>query len=309
MRKKITAKGIFCSILLGVLILCVTIGVYAAEKSESGYAYYLKDGMFQWTVEFFETQEQAAKLEKDGWTLVREAPPAGAVYGLFEYWGNGGSIGWKPKDIFWFSAEQLDLLNRADAFDVTTPEGITDPREAIYTFYFGESKEEKVTSKAHAVTFFPLRQADGPDYTPVPMDKLANKKSLQKKATDEELALAYDIAVELVRPLAGLNREEQLEGVTRVVREWFESGMDYSMQTPHYNDPYGYFICKTASCAGCVRATGLCLNILGIPYEHVNENQYSHQWARVQVGDTYWICDAYGLYCGPEPEPYQHPWM
>lgn len=48
------------------------------------------------------------------------------------------------------------------------------------------------------------------------------------------------------------------------------------------------------------------LNILGIPYEHVNENQYSHQWCRVQIDDSYWIRDAFGLYCGEEPAPYEH---
>ena len=48
--------------------------------------------------------------------------------------------------------------------------------------------------------------------------------------------------------------------------------------------------------------------MLGIPYEHVNENQYTHQWCRVDMGGgVYWICDAYGLYCGPEFAPYQHP--
>ena len=47
-----------------------------------------------------------------------------------------------------------------------------------------------------------------------------------------------------------------------------------------------------------------------IPYEHVNENQWSHQWCRVPMPDgSYWICDAYGLYCGPEPAPYQHPYL
>ena len=49
--------------------------------------------------------------------------------------------------------------------------------------------------------------------------------------------------------------------------------------------------------------------MLGIPYEHVNENQYSHQWCRVNLNGTYWICDAYGLYCGPEPAPYRHPYL
>ena len=146
-------------------------------------------------------------------------------------------------------------------------------------------------------------------FEPVPMDQLANLSSLRKKATDDELAQAYEVAREIVTPLAGLSLEDQLYGVATALREIFDSGMDYSMSSPHYNDPYGYFVLGAASCAGCTRATGLCLNMLGIPYEHVNENQYSHQWCRVNVNGTYWICDAYGLYCGPEPAPYTHPYL
>ena len=148
-----------------------------------------------------------------------------------------------------------------------------------------------------------------PPFEPVPVNQLANLKSLRKNATDAELKQAYDIAVELVTPYAKLSREKQLCGIATELRRLFDSGMSYSMSDPHYNDPYGYFVLGTASCAGCARATGLCLNILGIPYEHVNENQYSHQWCRVNINGTYWICDAYGLYCGPEPGPYAHPYF
>lgn len=144
-------------------------------------------------------------------------------------------------------------------------------------------------------------------YTPVPMKDLANRKSLQKKATDEQLAQAYAEAARLVEPYANFSLEQKLTGICNAVRQRFdEEGMSYTMEADHYNDPYGYFILGGASCAGCTRATGLCLNILGIPYEHVNENQYKHQWCRVKVGSAYWICDPYGLYCGPEPAPYQH---
>ena len=146
-------------------------------------------------------------------------------------------------------------------------------------------------------------------FQPVPIDQLANYSSLKKRMTDEEFALAYQAALNLVAPYIGLPLEEQIYGITVSIRNLFDSGMGYSMSTPHYNDPYGYFILGTASCAGCTRATGLCLNILGIPYEHVNENQYSHQWCRINVNGTYWISDAYGLYCGPEPAPYMHPWF
>lgn len=144
---------------------------------------------------------------------------------------------------------------------------------------------------------------------PVPVNQLANLSSLKKKQTDAEFNQAYAAAWETVEPLVGLSREDQLMGIAIALRYRFESNMMYSMSSSHYSDPYGYFILGSASCAGCARATGLCLNILGIPYEHVNENQYSHQWCRVNIDGTYWICDAYGLYCGPEPAPYMHPYF
>lgn len=143
----------------------------------------------------------------------------------------------------------------------------------------------------------------------VPLNRLANLSSLRKRATDEELAQAYHVAAQIVTPYLGLGRQEQLLGIATELRSLYDSGMTYSMSAPHYNDPYGYFVLHTASCAGCARATGMCLNMLGIPYEHVNPNQYTHQWCRVDVGGEYWICDAYGLYCGPEPAPYTHPYL
>ena len=148
-------------------------------------------------------------------------------------------------------------------------------------------------------------------WSPVAINKLAHYKSLKRKCTDEEFAQTYQEALKVVTPLALMSREDQLYGIASALRAVVDDGsMAYSMEASHYNDPYGYFVLRTASCAGCARATALCLDILGIPYEHVNENQYTHQWCRVPMEDgSYWICDAFGLYCGPEPEPYQHPYF
>lgn len=142
----------------------------------------------------------------------------------------------------------------------------------------------------------------------VSINNLANKKSLKKKCTDEEFQAAYNAAVQIVTPLIGLSREDQLAGIAAALRNMVDSGqVVYSTEDAHYNDPYGYLVLGVASCAGCTRTTGLCLNMLGISYEHVNENQWDHQWCRVNIDGVYWICDAYGLYVGPEPEPYAHP--
>ena len=153
-------------------------------------------------------------------------------------------------------------------------------------------------------------QSASAGFTPVPLGSLANYGSIKKRMTDEQFQQAYNVALQIVTPLAGKSREEQMKGIASALRARVDNGsVNYSMSSDHYNDPYGYFIDGAVSCAGCVRATGLCLNILGIPYEHVNENQYSHQWARVENNGTYWICDAFGLYVGPEPSPYQHPYI
>lgn len=144
----------------------------------------------------------------------------------------------------------------------------------------------------------------------VPLDQLANYKSLKKKMTDEEFQAAYNEALKIVQPLVGLDRETQFNSITSTLRARFDSSMTYSTSSAHYNDAYGYLILGSASCAGSARTTGLCLNMLGYSYEHVNENQWSHQWCRVDLGDgVYWICDPYGLYCGPEPGAYQHPYL
>lgn len=143
----------------------------------------------------------------------------------------------------------------------------------------------------------------------VPIDQLANYKSLKKKMTDEEFQAAYDEALKIVQPLVGQDMETQLTSIMSTLRARFDSGMSYSTSSAHYNDAYGYLILGSASCAGSARTTGLCLNMLGIPYEHVSENQWSHQWCRVNLNGTYWICDPYGLYAGPEPGAYQHPYL
>ncbi len=149
-----------------------------------------------------------------------------------------------------------------------------------------------------------------PAWEPVPISRLANYPSVKKRASDAQFAEAYQVAAQISRRYANMPREQQLYGIAIDLRTLYDNEMEYSMSAPNYDDPYGFFVRHVASCAGCTRATGLCLNQLGIPYEHVNENGYTHQWCRVPMPDgTHWICDAYGLACGPEPAPYRHPYL
>ena len=151
---------------------------------------------------------------------------------------------------------------------------------------FGASEERKPSAWGRAGdTDLKLTDAQiAAIWSPVPIKELANYKSLKRKMTDDEFAQAYEQARRIVTPLAFKSREEQLAGIANALREMVDDGtVAYSTDVPHYNDAYGYLVLHVASCAGCARTTGLCLNMLGIPYEHVNENQWSHQWCRVSV--------------------------
>lgn len=81
------------------------------------------------------------------------------------------------------------------------------------------------------------------------------------------------------------------------------------MDSTHYSGVYGLFCKQERIVCRSDAGNRLCLNQLGIPYTHVNEGVYSHQWCRVDVNGTYWIFDAYGMYVGPEPTPNQHPYF
>lgn len=150
---------------------------------------------------------------------------------------------------------------------------------------------------------------EGINMEPNTFGTLEINAKLKKGMTDAEFNEAYEIAYGIARKYAGLSKPEQLEAIYTELRYLTDTVLNYSETAKHYNDVYGFFVLNTASCAGATRAVALCLTILGIPYEHVNENQWSHQWCRVKLGDTYWICDAYGMYVGVEPGPYEHPWF
>lgn len=142
--------------------------------------------------------------------------------------------------------------------------------------------------------------------TIVPFSQLGNKAALRKKATNDELEQAYNAISDMIKALSNCSVEAQICGIATDLRARYYVQSKYSMSAPHYNDPYGYIIFNTASCAGAARSACLGLEMLGLKYEHVGADQYSHQWARVNVNGIYWICDGYGVAC-PEPSAYGHP--
>jgi len=144
----------------------------------------------------------------------------------------------------------------------------------------------------------------------VPLNSLPLNPNLKKGMTDAEFQEAYNIALGLVRDYAGLSKLAKVELVYWELKN-IRHGQPwtYSMEDKHYSDVYGFFKLNRTSCAGDVRAAALCLTILGVPYEHVNENQYAHQWIRLALDGQYVIMDVNAPALLFEEAPYKHPYI
>ena len=144
----------------------------------------------------------------------------------------------------------------------------------------------------------------------VPKQILYQRKSLRKGCNEAQFFNAYDEAYHKVckpaKQAAPLNMYAQLGIVAQKLYDRVNTypGVKYKTKGEHYNDPCGVFgnmdkdangyrIPYGADCAGATRAVGLCLNILCIPYEHVNENKWKQQWARININGKYYVIDPY----------------
>lgn len=63
-----------------------------------------------------------------------------------------------------------------------------------------------------------------------------------------------------------------------------------------YRTPFGVFVKGEYSCAGATRALGLALTCMGYEWQHINENQYSHQWLELTMdGQRGWADGQNGI--------------
>ena len=93
---------------------------------------------------------------------------------------------------------------------------------------------------------------------------------------EQAMAVARQIA-DSIGPGTDLERVSQ---AAAVVRGYCDKAV-YTTSGSDYCEAYGVFIAGEYSCAGATRALGMVLTCMGYEWEHVNENQWAHQWCRL----------------------------
>lgn len=142
-----------------------------------------------------------------------------------------------------------------------------------------------------------------------PKEVLYKHASLRKGCSQAEFFNAYDEAYPIVRAAKAAYPNNMYGQMTYLARALYNRinvspRVPYKTSGPHYNDPCGVFgnidkdangvrIPLGADCAGTTRAMGLCLNMLQIPYQHMNENTWKQQWCKVTINGRSYALDPY----------------
>ncbi|HIU27649.1 MAG TPA: hypothetical protein IAD16_04670 [Candidatus Fimisoma avicola] len=118
----------------------------------------------------------------------------------------------------------------------------------------------------------------------------AGLSSAQKQA--QARAVAQQIA-------AGIGTQgTDLERVAKAAQavSAYCSKATYTTEGSDYSQAYGVFIKGEYSCAGATRALGMVLEYMGYKWEHVNPNQWTHQWCKVTMdGQAGWADGQIGM--------------
>lgn len=190
----------------------------------------------------------------------------------------------------------IEVVADADDVDISTP------GEYPLTYYINGDDNETVVSETVTVT------VEKPK--PEPTVTVAKKEGANKagKTTNNKTSTAKTgskndkdtqeraVAKEIVASIPSGTDLERITAASEAVQRYTYDA-EYIMTGENYNLPYGVFIAGEYSCAGTSRALGMLLEIMGYQWEHVNPNQYTHQWVTVKNmdGKVGWADGQVGL--------------
>ena len=107
-------------------------------------------------------------------------------------------------------------------------------------------------------------------------------------AEKDKYLQALAVAQEIANSIGEGTDRERVYAAAKAVSAYCDRQY-YTTEGSNYYTAYGVFISREYSCAGATRALGMVLECMGYEWEHVNENQWTHQWCRLEIdGNIGW---------------------
>lgn len=135
--------------------------------------------------------------------------------------------------------------------------------------------------------------ATTPDTTTVPLTTTTSAVTTTKKPTTPKPGTTTKptpskkeqarIVAQKIADSIGPGTDLERVGQAAAVVSQYCNKATYTTSGKDYSQAYGVFIKGEYSCAGATRALGMVLECMGYAWEHVNENQWSHQWCKLTM--------------------------
>ena len=85
---------------------------------------------------------------------------------------------------------------------------------------------------------------------------------------------------------------QKVQTAAQMVAQYAAKGKYGADTNKYYRTPYGVFITGNLTCAGTARALGRVLEFMGFKWQHVNENEWKHQWCVLYMDGKIGYADA-----------------
>lgn len=121
----------------------------------------------------------------------------------------------------------------------------------------------------------------------------SGNKNSQSSVNAEKEAQARVVAQQIADSITGNNDLEKVRQAAEIIAVYCMNST-YTSSDPDYRTPYGLLCKGVYTCAGATRALGLVLECMGYSWEHVNENQWTHQWCKVTMDGKVGWADGMG---------------
>lgn len=115
----------------------------------------------------------------------------------------------------------------------------------------------------------------------------------QSSASKEKDAQARAVAQQIADSITGDSDLEKVRKAAEIISIYCMYST-YTSSDPDYRTPYGLLCKGVYTCAGATRALGLVLECMGYSWEHINENQWTHQWCKVTMDGQVGWADGMG---------------
>lgn len=125
------------------------------------------------------------------------------------------------------------------------------------------------------------------------------KVTVKNPNSSKRLKLAKKEAKRIVKKYisSDMNTAERAYVLSRYLTEncsWQKDQSTAAYKKNYGNEAYAALVMKKAACSGYAKAYTMLCNLANVPVRHVNQNQWTHQWNEVKIGNKWIKVDTYG---------------